>query len=171
LLKDGQIPSAAERYIKSLTHIQKMFDLNPEQTKVLPASSCFVFVNAVFKASKELALSCHLNLAMCFIKLEAWTKVIDNCEKALLIDLSNSKALYRRASALYMKKDYKLALSDLRRASQEDAAVCALAGHARLLLFTARLLLFTMCFAGAGAHSKMQRWAQGRSRQTQEDVR
>jgi hypothetical protein len=34
LLKDGQIPSAAERYIKSLTHIQKMFDLNPEQTKV-----------------------------------------------------------------------------------------------------------------------------------------
>jgi hypothetical protein len=34
LLKDGQFPSAAERYIKSLTHIQKMFDLNPEQTKV-----------------------------------------------------------------------------------------------------------------------------------------
>ena len=60
---------------------------------------------------------------MCFIKLEAWTKVIDNCEKALLIDLSNGKALYRRASALYMKKEYKLALSDLRRASQEDAAV------------------------------------------------
>jgi hypothetical protein len=60
---------------------------------------------------------------MCFIKLEAWTKVIDNCEKALLIDLSNGKALYRRASALYMKKEYKLALSDLRRTSQEDAAV------------------------------------------------
>ncbi len=75
------------------------------------------------KASKELALSCHLNLAMCFIKLEAWTKVIDNCEKALLIDLSNAKALYRRASALYMKKEYKLALSDLRRTNQEDAAV------------------------------------------------
>jgi hypothetical protein len=60
---------------------------------------------------------------MCFIKLEAWTKVIDNCEKALLIDLSNAKALYRRASALYMKKEYKLALSDLRRTNQEDAAV------------------------------------------------
>ena len=60
---------------------------------------------------------------MCFIKLEAWTKVIDNCEKALLIDLSNGKALYRRASALYMKKEYKLALSDLRRTSQDDAAV------------------------------------------------
>jgi hypothetical protein len=35
LLKDGQFAGAAERYIKSLTHIQKMFDLNPEQTKVL----------------------------------------------------------------------------------------------------------------------------------------
>jgi tetratricopeptide (TPR) repeat protein len=61
---------------------------------------------------------------MCFIKLEAWTKVIDNCEKALLIDLNNSKALYRRASALYMKKEFKLALSDLRRAAQDDSAVC-----------------------------------------------
>ena len=49
--------------------------------------------------------------------------MIDNCEKALLIDLSNGKALYRRASALYMKKEYKLALSDLRRTSQDDAAV------------------------------------------------
>ncbi len=39
LLKDGQLPSAAERYIKSLTHIQKMFDLNPEQTKV-PRRRC-----------------------------------------------------------------------------------------------------------------------------------
>lgn len=76
-----------------------------------------------FKASKELALSCHLNLAMCFIKLEAWAKVIDNCDKALVIDLSNAKALYRRASALYMKREYKLALSDLRRTNQEDAAV------------------------------------------------
>jgi hypothetical protein len=73
---------------------------------------------------------------MCFIKLEAWTKVIDNCEKALLIDLNNSKALYRRASALYMKKEFKLALSDLRRANQEDAAVrLRRCGHGRLSRF------------------------------------
>ena len=91
---------------------------------------------------------------MCFIKLEAWTKVIDNCEKALLIDLSNSKALFRRATALYMKKEYKLALSDLRRANPEDGAVrrlCVCAG------FFSRF-----CCAGSGPHSKMQRWTKGR---------
>ncbi len=155
MLKDGQIPSAAERYIKSLTHIQKMFDLNPEQTKVprhppphrsfpFPATLlchysryCVVFY-MLLKASKELALSCHLNLAISFIKLEAWTRVIDNCEKALLIDLSNSKALFRRATALYMKKEYKLALSDLRRANQEDGVVrrqCSRAGFFFTILF------------------------------------
>jgi len=113
-----------------------------------------------FKASKELALSCHLNLAMCFMKLEAWTKVIDNCEKALLIDLSNAKALYRRASALYMKKEYKLALSDLRRTNQEDAAVCLPHSPSALTyLFPPETCADVR--AGAGAGCQVQRRPQG----------
>jgi tetratricopeptide (TPR) repeat protein len=100
---------------------------------------------------------------MCFIKLEAWTKVIDNCEKALLIDLNNSKALYRRASALYMKKEYKLALSDLRRAPQEDGAVCVQWLYIVLRVADSAILqvqeLIVKCNAGlkaeADKHKKM----------------
>jgi hypothetical protein len=100
---------------------------------------------------------------MCFIKLEAWTKVIDNCEKALLIDLNNSKALYRRASALYMKKEFKLALSDLRRAAQDDSAGCLQRLYVALVLADTVIVqvqeLIVKCNAGlkaeADKHKKM----------------
>lgn len=81
------------------------------------------------KAVKNLdgvALSCHLNIAACKLKLCDWDGAIQRCDEALAINQSNTKALYRRAQAWQAKKDYDQALNDLKKAldiTPEDKAV------------------------------------------------
>eukprot|EP00164_Ancoracysta_twista_P004641 GFYU01006269.1.p1 GENE.GFYU01006269.1~~GFYU01006269.1.p1 ORF type:complete len:733 (-),score=300.70 GFYU01006269.1:144-2342(-) len=100
LFKDKNYEHAAQRYIKSLTHCEKFFDLSPDDIKEVDA----------------LKLSLHLNLAMCFLKIEKWPKVIDNCNAALKLDENSAKALFRRAQAYEATKDYDAAKKDLKAA-------------------------------------------------------
>jgi tetratricopeptide (TPR) repeat protein len=65
--------------------------------------------------AKALKLSCCNNLAQCFLKLEMWSKAIDNCTMALELDPDNAKALFRRAQAHVEGKDHELAVKDLKR--------------------------------------------------------
>lgn len=69
----------------------------------------------------ELKLACILNLSMCFWKLSCWAECIRACDRALELDPSNTKALYRRAQARIVPAscgttENLLALADLKRA-------------------------------------------------------
>lgn len=58
---------------------------------------------------KALRLAAHLNLAICFLKLQEPKQALENCEKALELDESNEKALFRRGEALLAMKDFDAA--------------------------------------------------------------
>uniref|UniRef100_A0A2K5XPB4 peptidylprolyl isomerase n=1 Tax=Mandrillus leucophaeus TaxID=9568 RepID=A0A2K5XPB4_MANLE len=72
------------------------------------------------------ALSCVLNIGACKLKMSNWQGAIDSCLEALEIDLSNTKALYRRAQGWQGLKEYDQALADLKKAEEiapEDKAI------------------------------------------------
>ena len=68
----------------------------------------------------ELQLFLLLNLAMCWLKLEKWTKAADTCSDALKIDPTNGKALFRRATAHEQLGDVDKALADGKAATPAD---------------------------------------------------
>ncbi|XP_042157511.1 peptidyl-prolyl cis-trans isomerase FKBP4 [Oncorhynchus tshawytscha] len=68
--------------------------------------------------AKALRLAAHLNLAMCFIKLQEPSSAFDNCDKALELDESNEKALFRRGEALFAMKEFDRARADFQRVTQ-----------------------------------------------------
>ncbi|CBJ25702.1 Heat shock protein 70 [Ectocarpus siliculosus] len=113
LFKGQNYRQAGARYSKALTHAAKMFDLNAEEQKEVHA----------------VQLSLYLNLAQCYLKLQSWDQVVNNCTLALKLDAESSKALYRRAYARFTKKDYDNAKTDLDKAlayAPGDKAVATL---------------------------------------------
>ncbi|CAN0422717.1 unnamed protein product [Ectocarpus sp. 12 AP-2014] len=113
LFKGQNYRQAGARYSKALTHAAKMFDLNAEEQKEVHA----------------VQLSLYLNLAQCYLKLQSWDQVVNNCTLALKLDPESSKALYRRAYARFAKKDYDNAKTDLDKAqgyAPGDKAVATL---------------------------------------------
>ncbi|XP_032379565.1 peptidyl-prolyl cis-trans isomerase FKBP4 [Etheostoma spectabile] len=70
------------------------------------------------KNAKALRLAAHLNLAMCFIKLQEPSQALENCDKALELDASNEKALFRRGEALFGMKEYDRARDDFQQVVQ-----------------------------------------------------
>jgi len=93
---------AAARYHKALGHCAKFFDLTADDEKEL----------------KQLKLSLHLNLAQCYLNLENWDQAMRNCDDALGIDENNAKALFRRSAVWEAKKEYEMALTDLKSAEK-----------------------------------------------------
>lgn len=91
------------RYIKALGHLAKLVHVESTMKEEDHAQA------------KALKLSCCNNLAQCFLKLEMWSKAIDNCTMALELDPDNAKALFRRAQAYVEGKDHELAVKDLKR--------------------------------------------------------
>lgn len=43
------------------------------------------------KESKQVKLSCYLNLSQCYLKIEAFSKCIENAKAALELDPDNTK--------------------------------------------------------------------------------
>lgn len=79
LFKQGKYSRASKRYTKAAGYIEYDHDYSDEE-----------------KASaKQLKLSCHLNNAMCKLKLESFKEALDASEKALSIDPNALKGLYR----------------------------------------------------------------------------
>ncbi|KAJ3267548.1 hypothetical protein HDU76_011742, partial [Blyttiomyces sp. JEL0837] len=77
------------------------------------------------KGVDAMKLPCHLNLAACHLKQQSYAKVIEECNKALSINSSSVKALYRRASAYLKRVELDFALKDLEKALEiepEDQA-------------------------------------------------
>lgn len=70
------------------------------------------------KKAKALRLAAHLNLAMCYLKIQEPSPALDNCDKALELDSANEKALFRRGEALFAMKEFERAKDDFQRVTQ-----------------------------------------------------
>ncbi|GFE55854.1 tetratricopeptide repeat-containing protein [Babesia ovis] len=101
LVAGGNIEIAIQHYIKALQYCSKVKDATEEERPPLDA----------------LKLACHLNLAMCYIKMATpkfYEKAIGSCDKALEISADNPKALYRRSFCYDKLNQLDYALIDAR---------------------------------------------------------
>jgi tetratricopeptide (TPR) repeat protein len=113
LFSDGNFKFAAARYTKALSHCAKFVDLSPED---------LTEVNGI-------KLSLNLNLALAYFKLENYDQALRVCNDALELDPDSAKALYRRASVYYEKKNWEAASKDIKKASslaENDKAIMKL---------------------------------------------
>lgn len=92
---------AAARYAKALSHCAKFVDLSPDDVAE---------VNAV-------KLTLNMNLGLAWLKMQNPDQALRFCNDALALDATNSKALYRRASVYYEKKNWDAANKDLKKAA------------------------------------------------------
>ncbi|XP_037109993.1 peptidyl-prolyl cis-trans isomerase FKBP4 [Syngnathus acus] len=76
------------------------------------------FVGEEEEKAKALRLAAHLNLAMCYLKLKEHNQALENCNKALELDESNEKALFRRGEAHFGMKEFDVARDDFQRVVQ-----------------------------------------------------
>lgn len=105
LFKVGRLPLALKCYERGVS----FFD---SSTSELSAE--------LKKEVNQLLVQCHLNIAACQEKLKDYKKVIEHCNKALNIEPSNPKALYRRGSAYLELDDYYKAKTDLKYALEKN---------------------------------------------------
>ncbi|KAF6118670.1 FKBP prolyl isomerase 4 [Phyllostomus discolor] len=68
--------------------------------------------------ARALRLASHLNLAMCHLKLQAFSAAIESCNKALELDSDNEKGLFRRGEAHLAVNDCDLARADFQKVLQ-----------------------------------------------------
>ncbi|KAM9807908.1 peptidyl-prolyl cis-trans isomerase FKBP4 [Neosynchiropus ocellatus] len=100
--KEGKYKKASVQYKRIVSWLEHESSLSgEEETK-----------------AKALKLAAHLNLAMCFLKLQEPSQALESCDKALEMDGSNEKALFRRGEALYGMKEFERAKEDFQRVLQ-----------------------------------------------------
>lgn len=68
--------------------------------------------------ARALRLASYLNLAMCHLKLQAYPAALENCNKALELDSTNEKGLFRRGEAHLAVNDFDLARADFQKVLQ-----------------------------------------------------
>ncbi|KAJ3601859.1 hypothetical protein NHX12_029621 [Muraenolepis orangiensis] len=82
---------------------------------------------------QEFLLMSQLNLALCFLRLQEFSHVVDNCNKVMELDAKNEKALYRRGEARLCRNEFSLAMADfqqvlevnpLNRAARAQMTIC-----------------------------------------------
>nr|KAF6452346.1 FKBP prolyl isomerase 4 [Molossus molossus] len=76
------------------------------------------FPNEDAQKAQALRLASHLNLAMCHLKLQAFSAAIESCNKALELDSNNEKGLFRRGEAHLAVNDFDLARADFQKVLQ-----------------------------------------------------
>lgn len=103
LFKDGRYETAKKSYDRAVNFFDSpTSELKPDiKTQV-----------------NELLVQCHLNLAMCLDRMGDTPKVLTHCKKALEIQPSNVKALYRQGCAYLAQDDYYNAQSSLKYARE-----------------------------------------------------
>ncbi|XP_061687606.1 peptidyl-prolyl cis-trans isomerase FKBP5 [Syngnathoides biaculeatus] len=74
------------------------------------------------KEINEFLLAAHLNLALCFLRIQDYSLVVENCNKVIEIDACNEKALYRRGEARLLRNEFSLALVDFQHVQQVNPA-------------------------------------------------
>ncbi|MGH0120560.1 UNVERIFIED_CONTAM: hypothetical protein FKN15_009347 [Acipenser sinensis] len=89
--KEGKYRQAAQQYTKIISWLDHESGLSEQDEQ----------------KARALQLAAHLNLAACFIKIQDHMQALENCNKALELDDSNEKALFRRSEALFALKEFK----------------------------------------------------------------
>lgn len=80
------------------------------------------FTEEEAKAKREqLLLACHLNMALCHLKLKDYASAKEQCNKALGFDPNSEKAFYRRAQSWQGVKDWEEAVKDFEVVLSIDA--------------------------------------------------
>jgi FK506-binding protein 4/5 len=74
------------------------------------------FTEAEKAQAKPLRITAHLNTAACNLKLKDYKACIENCDKALKLEVSNIKALFRKGQALSALDEWRDAELTLNRA-------------------------------------------------------
>ncbi|XP_028261381.1 peptidyl-prolyl cis-trans isomerase FKBP5 [Parambassis ranga] len=74
------------------------------------------------KRIQNYVLTAHLNLALCFLRLKDFSQAVDNCNKAIELDGSNEKALYRRGEARLLRNEFSLAMADFQQVLRVNSA-------------------------------------------------
>ncbi|KAG8007756.1 Peptidyl-prolyl cis-trans isomerase FKBP5 [Nibea albiflora] len=64
------------------------------------------------KKIRDLILTSHLNLALCFLRVKEFSQAVDSCNK---LDERNEKALYRRGEARLLRNEFSLAIADFQQ--------------------------------------------------------
>uniref|UniRef100_G3PHY9 peptidylprolyl isomerase n=1 Tax=Gasterosteus aculeatus aculeatus TaxID=481459 RepID=G3PHY9_GASAC len=100
--KEGKYKQASVQYKRIVSWLEHESGLSEEDQEKATA----------------LQLAAHLNLAMCFLKLHEPNQVLENCDKALGLQASNEKALFRRGEALFGMKEYDRARDDFQQVVQ-----------------------------------------------------
>ncbi|XP_034083494.1 peptidyl-prolyl cis-trans isomerase D [Gymnodraco acuticeps] len=111
LFKSQDWKGAINKYSKALRYMEVSGDL-------LEAG--------VQKKLQPTALSCFLNTAACYLKMEQWQDAQDSCNEALGLDQASTKALFRRAQSWQGLKENSQAMIDLKKAhavAPEDKAI------------------------------------------------
>lgn len=71
------------------------------------------------------------NRALCFTKLKSYSKAIEDCEKALVLDPSYTKARKTKAAALGASGDWEEAVRELKALAEADPSDASLAKEVR----------------------------------------
>lgn len=101
LFKDGNFLHSAKRYKDALAHAGKLtHDLSPEQQD----------------QTKRIKIDLHLNMSLCWTKLDNVEQSLRSCDEALKLDGDHPKALYRRAYAYENLKRFDEAKEDVKKA-------------------------------------------------------
>jgi tetratricopeptide (TPR) repeat protein len=90
----GAAMFAQERFEQAKRKFKRAITLTEQALRVVPGD------DPLHAQASEIALSCHLNIAACLLKLKEYTNVLEATNHALKIDANNVKALFRRAQAL-----------------------------------------------------------------------
>ncbi|CAL8263565.1 unnamed protein product [Merluccius merluccius] len=100
--KEGKYKQATVQYKRIVTWLESESALGEEDEQ----------------KAKALRLAAHLNLAMCYLKIQEAAQALENCDKALLLDESSEKALFRRGEALVAMKEFDGAREDFQQVIQ-----------------------------------------------------
>ncbi|MED6231746.1 Peptidyl-prolyl cis-trans isomerase fkbp4 [Ataeniobius toweri] len=100
--KEGKYKQASVQYKKIVSWLEHESGLSDEDEKKAVA----------------LRLAAHLNLAMCYLKMHEPSKALENCDKALEMDSTSEKALFRRGEALFEINEFERARDDFQRVVQ-----------------------------------------------------
>ncbi|XP_043932530.1 peptidyl-prolyl cis-trans isomerase FKBP5 isoform X1 [Protopterus annectens] len=115
--KASKYKQAVVQYGKIVSLLEMEYGLSDEERKI----------------SQSFLLAAFLNLSMCFLKLKDYMKVVECCDKALELDNTNEKGLYRRGEARLFMNEFDLANIDFHKvlevnsenkAAKSQIAVC-----------------------------------------------
>eukprot|EP00742_Colponemidia_sp_Colp-10_P010354 GILJ01011365.1.p1 GENE.GILJ01011365.1~~GILJ01011365.1.p1 ORF type:complete len:391 (-),score=69.86 GILJ01011365.1:390-1535(-) len=127
--KQGMLEPAVSEYIKSLSVFRYVHNKNEEWRKKGLCDADLVQINDSGNSRHEselihtFVLTCYLNLALCYLKLQEPEQAMFACNFALEVDPKNAKALFRRAQARLLPAgagvlDLELAVKDLSQAAK-----------------------------------------------------